>query len=60
MRKALLERYLKDAGGNVTQAAKRAGLNRPFFYQLMAAAGIEPANRGKRGNRGNAEWRALQ
>jgi two-component system, NtrC family, response regulator GlrR len=35
-----LERVLEEAGGNVSRAARTAGINRVYFYKLMARSGM--------------------
>ena len=36
-----LEDLLRRAGGNMTEAAKRAGLERKYLYRLLERVGIE-------------------
>ncbi len=40
----LIERALRQAKGNKTQAAKLLGLNRPRLYRRMVQLGLEPAD----------------
>jgi hypothetical protein len=37
-----LVRSLRESRGNVTEAARAAGLNRTDFYKRLAAVGLEP------------------
>ena len=46
---------LRAAGGNVTQAAKACGMNRPFFHRIIKAHGIEREIPSKCARRGNWE-----
>jgi two-component system response regulator HydG len=41
--RAFAARLLDEAGGNVAQAARLAGLSRPAFYDLLSRAGLDPA-----------------
>ena len=36
-----LERTLKESQGNVAEAARRSGMERPVFHRLMRKHGIE-------------------
>ncbi len=38
--KALLKRYLQEAGGNVSAAARQAGIPRRTFYRLLSRYGL--------------------
>ena len=42
--KGLLQRYLKEAGGNVSQAARLAQIPRRTFYRLLERNQIEPGD----------------
>lgn len=55
MRAAYLREVLAETGGNVTAAAKRAGLSRTYFYHLLGTAKITV----EAPRRGNAAWQAL-
>ncbi|MCW8141248.1 MAG: helix-turn-helix domain-containing protein, partial [Planctomycetota bacterium] len=41
--RAVAARLLEEAGGNVAQAARLAGLSRPAFYDLLSRAELDPA-----------------
>jgi transcriptional regulator of acetoin/glycerol metabolism len=56
LRQAVLERRLEEAGGNISKAARAAGINRTHFYAVMRRTGIKrPAP-----VHGNEQWRGLQ
>ena len=38
----LVKRALREAGGNMTHAAERLGLQRPNLYRKMRELGLEP------------------
>lgn len=56
-----LLRALKRAEGRPTVAARIAGMNRAYIYVLARRLGVGLRRQaiGRRGNRGNAAWRAL-
>lgn len=54
-RTTLISRFLVAADGNVSAAARAAGLNRTHFHYLMRNAGIVPTNV----RHGNAAWQEL-
>lgn len=39
--RGMIVTYLRETGGNVTQAASRAGMNRSHFHKVMARNGIQ-------------------
>lgn len=39
--RAILRGYLHETGGNVTRAARLAGLNRTYFHRLLGELGID-------------------
>lgn len=45
--KALIRRYLEEAGGNVTRAAQLANIPRRTFYRILEKHGLKGANRSR-------------
>lgn len=54
-RRAYLRAVLEETGGNVTKAAKIAGLNRTALHRAVVENKIRAPGR----HAGNAAWRAL-
>lgn len=56
------ERALKRAGGSPAALAALVGIDRTHVYRLLPrlGVGLRPQGGGRRGNRGNAAWQALQ
>lgn len=46
-----VERMLRDAGGNISVAARRSGLDRKSFFLLLRKHGVNPATFGSRAGR---------
>ncbi len=52
-----LRSIIRRANGEISKAAKLAGVNRTHFYKMLKKYKISTPKR--RVNLGNAEWRAL-
>jgi transcriptional regulator with GAF, ATPase, and Fis domain len=57
-RRAYLRAVLKEAGGNVSEAARIAGLNRTALHGALVREGIK-APRRQWAARGNSAWQSL-
>lgn len=54
-----LLRLLVRSHGSVSGAARLGGIDRTHIYRMARRFGVGLLPQGKRGNRGNAAWRAL-